>query len=472
MQSKPTKSSNLPIFVFAMLFMGVAILLLVGLLLVGSISLAQEQLVIRAGERVSGEVSNRLGQEWIFQGCASDVITLTASSRGFVPFLALFDAAPEDVLIEAEGSEETLSAQINAFPLPRNDTYTLLVAGSSVLDRGPYSLTLASSATTTLGGADTPQIFSGQRITGAVTSRFGTEFLFQGCANDVVTVTLESALFAPHLELFGPSGRQPLIANTSNTAGTDAQINGFALPEAGLYTLVAAGENIRDRGLFTLAMTLAGGEAITASVTPTPTQTSIVTPTNTLTPAATLAPTSAPTLTPLPTATPTPLPTLPPSPTAIPTPQPSVLQPRGVIIQVNGGDGDLVGELFMNPSYMISALEEDDTIVVRDRFYLELFVFDPRVGRWDGAGIDRVEFEFSCPNGEGFRHVERTPRYCSFGGGEPNCSVLRLRTGEMFPGTSCEIVNDYYSVNITAYPVNDHLEEGNWNFNIRPELPE
>ncbi len=453
MQCKPTKSPNLALFLVAILLTGVALLLLLG-----SISLAQDELEIRAGERASGNVTNRLGQEWTFQGCASEVITLTATSQRFVPFLALFEGAAEDALIEAEGNETTLEAQITAFVLPRSDTYTLVAAGSSARDRGPYSLTLTSSAAPTVSGADAPQIFSGQSVTGVVTSRFGSEILFQACANDVVTLTLESALFAPHLELFGPSGRQPLITNTADDVGADAQINRFTLPESGFYTLVAAGENIRDRGLFTLTMTLATGAVITPSVTVTPTQTSIPTPANTSTPV------------PTPTRTATSTPT--PAPTATRSPQPSVLQPQGVIIQVNGGDGDLVGEIFMNPTYMISAMEEDDTIVVGDRFYLELFVFDPRVGRWDGAGIDRVVFDFSCPNGEAFRHIERTPRYCSFGGGEPNCSVLRLRAGDRFPGTSCEIVNDYYSVNITAYPTNDRLEEGNWNFYIRPEISE
>jgi hypothetical protein len=202
-------------------------------------------------------------------------------------------------------------------------------------------------------------------------------------------------------------------------------------------------------------MALAGGKPVTDRGTATPT------PTLTFTPSPTPKPTVTPTIAPTPTSTPTPT----------PSPQASVLQPQGVIIQVNGGDGDLEGELFMNPSYMVSTLEEDDTIVVGDRFYLELFVYDPQVGRTDGAGINRVEFEFNCPNEEQFRRIERTPRYCSFGGGEPDCNVLVLRSGEMFPGTNCEIVNNYYSVNITAYPNDRSREPGNWVFNIRPEIP-
>jgi hypothetical protein len=148
-----------------------------------------------------------------------------------------------------------------------------------------------------------------------------------------------------------------------------------------------------------------------------------------------------------------------------------VLDPQGIVIQVNGGDGDLMGEIFMNPSYMVSAFEEDDTIVVGDRFYLELFVFDIREGLFNGAGIDHVEFIFDCPNGEQYIRIERSPRYCSFSDEGGSCYTLRLRSGDMFPGSRCEIVNDYYSVNVTAYPSNPQLTPGNWNFYIRPEIP-
>jgi hypothetical protein len=424
---------------------GVVAILLSALWLLGLPIFAQAQslLVIHPGETVAGDVTSRAGQTWQLHGCTGDVISLTVSSERFVPFLALSDSTSSDSLIEAEGDEETSSAAISEFTLPRNDTYTVLVAGSTVRDRGDYQLTLDSSAATGADETGTLEIFPGESITGEVTNRFGSEILFAGCAGDVVSFTLESAAFAPRLELFGPSGRDPLISDRATAGGAAAQISGFVLPERGLYTLVASGASIRDRGAFTLAMNNVGDQPATATPTFTP----------------------SPTLTP----SPTPLPT----PTQTPTPaaQASALLPQGVVVQVNGGDGDLMGEILMNPSYMISAMEDDDTIVVRDNFYLELFVLDLNSGFFDGAGIDHVEFVFDCPNGEQFVHVERQPRFCSFGDDGGSCNVLRLRSGEMFPGSSCEIVNDFYSVNITAYPTNPDLTPGNWNFNIRPEIP-
>lgn len=400
--------------------------------------LAQSELFIHPGETTSGEISSRLGQEWGFQGCADEVVSFTATSEDFVPFLAITDAGG-DLLVEEEGDEEALTAEIVDFALPDNGSFILLVAGSTIRDRGLYELTMTSSSGAEAAETGIPLITLGESVAGEVTNRFGSEFLFVGCEGAAVSFTLESEAFTPHLELFGPDGRDPLLTNTASRAGEAAQIANFTLPEAGLYTLVASGESVRDRGEFVLS---AGApEAEIATATPTPTRT--------------------------PTATPTPLPTF----TPTPAPQASALDPTGIVIQVNGGDGDMLGEIFLNPNNMVSAFEESDTIVVSDRFYLELFVLDPQAGFYYGAGIDRVEFVFDCPNGEQYVRVERTPRYCSFSDEGGACYTLRLQTGDYFPGSQCEIVNDYYSVNITAYPTNRDRQPGNWNFYIRPEIP-
>jgi hypothetical protein len=452
------------------LFVAVLIAVAMAAALVSSVALAQGELQIRPGETVSDEVTDRFGDSWLFQGCAADVITLTARSATLVPFIELSASSLPDALADAEGRRLSRRAQIAAFTLPRNDIYTVLVAGSNVRQRGAYSLTFTTSATLdSLDGtldSESLQIRPGQSISGEVTNRLGTELFFQGCANMAVTFTLRSTAFVPRLELFGPTGRDALTIQNAGAPGTAAQINAFVLPESGLYTLIAAGVNIQDRGSFSVEMEAAmQAESAPATPTPTFTPTPLPSPAPTSTPLAT--PTPVPTATPAPTATPLPTAT----PTPLPTPTLSVLRPQGVLVQVPGGAGDMEGEIFVNPEHVVSIFEEDDTIVVRDRFYLELYVYDPQVGYNDGDGIDRVVFEFSCPNGEHYERVERMPRYCSFGGGEPNCSVLRIRSGESFPDSHCLIENDYYFVTVTAYPVNQHREPGNWVFSIRPDIP-
>ena len=220
-------------------------------MLLGGLSLAQSAGTIAYGDTVSGEVASRFGQEWTFQGCQDDVITLTVQSSAFSPFLAFFDSTTEDFLAEGVSSDDT-SAEISAFPLAASGTYTVVVAGSSIRDRGPYSLTLSLSGTTGATGTDLPQVLPGQAVTGEVTDRFGGEWLLSGCANDVVSITVESKDFTPYLEFYGPTGRDPLATSMESNEGSVASIGAYLLPEAGMYTIVAAGQNIADRGVYTL----------------------------------------------------------------------------------------------------------------------------------------------------------------------------------------------------------------------------
>src|SRR3954462_4786628 len=78
-----TKTKALPPFLAMILF---AALLSGGALLIFAVaSHAQDELTIRVGDRVSGDVSNRFGQSWSFAGCAGDLITATAATTRFVP---------------------------------------------------------------------------------------------------------------------------------------------------------------------------------------------------------------------------------------------------------------------------------------------------------------------------------------------------------------------------------------------------
>ena len=297
-----------------------AIAVSVALLSSGMVILAQEERVLQPGASVESNLTSRLGEEWRFQGCAEDVVTLAVSSAEFVPFIALFDSASNEPLIEAEGEAEEegddeARAEIVDFTLPNADAYSLLVLGSTLADRGAYAVTLLAEvaeeeAEEGAPDADAVQILPGASVAGEVTSRFGSEILFRGCEAQVVSFVLESEDFVPNLELFGPSGREPLTVATGS--GTSAQIASFTLPETGIYTLIAAGENVRDRGDF--ALTMLGADETPPTATPTNTPTPTLTPT--------------PTNTPTPTSTPT------------PAPQASASQPQGVPIQVNGGDGE------------------------------------------------------------------------------------------------------------------------------------
>jgi hypothetical protein len=437
--------------------------------LFGGLSLAQSEGTIAYGDTVSGEVTNRFGQEWTFQGCQDDVITLTVQSMGFSPFLALSDSTTEDFLVEG-GSSDT-SAEISAFPLAASGTYTAVVAGSSIRDRGPYSLTLSLSGTASATGTDLPQVLPGQAVTGEVTSRFGGEWSLLGCANDVVSITVESGDFAPYLEFYGPTGRDPLATSPEGNESSVASIGAYLLPEAGIYTIIAAGQNIADRGVYTLLVASENITPVTSSVTSTANNPATATPTSTPAQVAAANPVRTPTFTPTPSPSPSPLP-----PQAPPRPeQPEELLPVGIVILANGTLNGLEGTVRINPDYVVrqDVIDGERFVVIRDRLSLELYVYDPgddpNVEHRLGDGIERVEFSIDCSNaggGEYFRE-ERMPRYCSFGGGEPNCNVVRFEIGGGLPDSNCPVEDVDYPVSINAYRRNSD-NSGNWNFIIHP----
>jgi serine protease Do len=174
-----------------------------------------------AGVSVSGAVSDRLGDEWVFHGCGGDVITVTMQSTEFAAFLELYGPSGRDSLTSASAAAVGEAATIAAFTLAESGSYTVIAAGASIRDRGPYSLTLTVSGTTPLNELpDRAVITSGVPVSGEVTDRLGDEWYFRGCAQEAATITMQSDEFDPFIALFGPTGRDALV-DTSGDLGTD-----------------------------------------------------------------------------------------------------------------------------------------------------------------------------------------------------------------------------------------------------------
>ena len=199
--------------------------------LVRGMSLAQDARVIAFGETANGEVTSRFGEEWTFRGCGSDVVTITMRSDDFSPYVELYSPTSQDFLTNTDDAATGTLAEIAAQPLDANGTYTIVAAGVNIRDLGPYSLTLtlADGASADIRGAES--IVPGQPVTGEVTNRFGGEDVFRGCANSVVTLTLASDEFVPSVELFGPTGREPLaVGRREPWRGPSAASTGSRCP--------------------------------------------------------------------------------------------------------------------------------------------------------------------------------------------------------------------------------------------------
>src|SRR5690606_33881132 len=122
------------------------------LTLLGGLALAQESQGLRYGQTIDDAVTTRLGDTWTFQGCAGDVLTVTMRSTEFDTFLELTGPLGPDPLVADDGDGGATDAQIAAFPLAASGLHTLTAAGRTILERGPYSLTLELSGTTQLPG--------------------------------------------------------------------------------------------------------------------------------------------------------------------------------------------------------------------------------------------------------------------------------------------------------------------------------
>jgi len=487
------------------------------------------------GVPVQGSLASRLGEEWVVTACAGDVLTASMQSTAFAPNLELYPPTGRTPLAATRNTTQR-SVQLAATTLPENGEYTLVALGSGARDRGAYSLTVFISGIDALP-EDVKLLIPGESLTGTINSRDGETWAFYGCAGDAVTLTMQNTgstqanRFVPQLELYGPTGRTPVATSAARPGGTSvssrsAGITDFALPESGIYTVLALGQNIRDRGPYSL--TLAKMAASAAAPTPTPTRPSgplctVVSagglrlrggpgldypvigslPANTqLRPRGrdaagtwievdrigstqrgwvsagtqfvrcniainTLALAPIP---PRPTATPTVRLTAAP-PTA--TPQPTATQaqaantglpqPEGAPVQGPGDPGDLRGDIYVGSRSLVGT--RDGGPVLRGPFYLEMFVFDPREGNGSGAGIKNVTFTINCPNGQSYSRTEVNERFCAFGGDGP-CTTVNPAQSSFLPDSQCSIEDGTYFASVEVVPDNPNRQGGFWNFSF------
>jgi hypothetical protein len=243
------------------------------------------------GDSINGTVTpDASGVAYTFEGSTGQRVTIDLTSSTFDSYLILQDDSGDELAAD-DDSGGNLNAQIADFELPENGTYTVLVSSYGGDAEGAFTLSVQEAGTTPIEATPTmiptpenpvtPQPPVGDSILiniGDTTSSSIAEaagpatFVFDGSANQMVTITLESNVFDAYVQLLDADGQ--VVAEDDDSAGNlNARISDALLTEDGRYTINVSSFSGSASGDFTLTLEEAGfGDVPTLeSGTPTPT---------------------------------------------------------------------------------------------------------------------------------------------------------------------------------------------------------
>lgn len=390
--------------------------------------------VLTAGALVTGAVRSSAGEGWVLRGCAGAVMTATARSTAFTPYVEIFDPATEETLAEGVNTEDQIS--IAAADLPATGVYVVLVAGERRNDRGEYSLTLNPGE---LDGAVIAAVPAGATSTPLRSAPAATPVCIVRANPNLNVRGGPGTVFAPLGTVRFNSQLRPLARNV-DASWVEVQ----TLP-TGLRGWVAT-----------------GAQFISCTIDLTTLPVGVIPPTPTPAPTSTPVPTLPPVVVPLFTPTLPPVVVIPGPPiTPVPTLPPLVVLPGG-----GPGGGGWSGALVTGLN--IGSVSSG-TAIFRDRVF-----FRAEIDRTpNNRRIDRVDFRIQDEFGDEFYgRTERTYGYCAFGGGEPACNVLEIRRGARWPETNRELCNGDYTVFADIFLENGDTATWSSPFAIdHPDLP-
>ena len=169
---------------------------------------AQTAQTIAYGETATGEVADRLGDEWVFTGCLNDQVTVTMQSDALGAYLELYGPTGRDSLTGASVEGPGVAARIVNFTLPASGEYTIIAAGLSIQDRVAYTLTLdAPNVPVAVLNQVVGVLTDGTTVTGTITSRLADEWAVRGCPQDIIALEMNSPDFTPYIGVTAPGRR-------------------------------------------------------------------------------------------------------------------------------------------------------------------------------------------------------------------------------------------------------------------------
>jgi hypothetical protein len=148
--------------------------------------------------------------------------------------------------------------------------------------------------------------------------------------------------------------------------------------------------------------------------------------------------------------------------------------PQVAVIPVDGSEGNKAlgndrevnsGRNLLLPGF--ASYEVSEPMVFHDRIVFQAEVFDRNVDKTDGAGIESVTFTIRDETGATVhKRAERTPGYCVFGGGEPDCAVWYFSEhGDKWPGDA-DLHPGIHDAQIVIKPKNGDAVTWFWSFRV------
>ncbi len=221
----------------------------------------------------SGEISNStVSQTWTLTSASADRLSIRVerTSGNLLPDVSILDASDQQ-LATSYGSDQTgAAAEIKNYTLPGAGTYKVLVQrvdGGTGVTQGQYSITVTPRATAEGNPNNTVslgEITAGTPINGELTgTQWYQRYTFNAAGEDVIRVIGKrtgGTLF-PEVEILDSNGTSLSVGYTDNYNGDNAQINSFALPQAGTYTIAmtrASRFNGETAGTYEMSVTLLG----------------------------------------------------------------------------------------------------------------------------------------------------------------------------------------------------------------------
>lgn len=219
--------------------------------------------------------TDRAGDDYVLEGTAGQIVTLTLRSPDFDAFLVLFGPDGLQLRYSDNGLPPT-DAQIAAYELPATGSYRVYVTSRNAAETnggqrasGAYSLEVVVARSANEGA-----IAAGEMVAGELSIvAQGAQYTYEGRAGEVLTIDLRSDAFDPILGLFSTNGDR-LATDDDGGGGLNARINRFRLPDDGTYLILADGfrgftGERTIQGRFTLSLAVEGADSSAPAAQPT-----------------------------------------------------------------------------------------------------------------------------------------------------------------------------------------------------------